>query len=83
MAAAIGFLKHRGYHELEDHAFPHTSLTLYLYGLWNCRRGCLRSPAASFGILDGKEVATMHITGMTVGPGSHPAFREGLRSSFR
>ena len=33
MAAAIGFLKHRGYHELEDHAFPHTSLTLYLYGL--------------------------------------------------
>ena len=33
MSAAIGFLKHRGYHELEDHAFPHTSLTLYLYGL--------------------------------------------------
>ena len=33
MTAAIGFLKHRGYHELEDHAFPHTSLTLYLYAL--------------------------------------------------
>ena len=33
MTAAIAFLKHRGYHELEDHAFPHTSLTLYLYGL--------------------------------------------------
>ena len=33
MAAATAFLKRRGYHELEDHAFPHTSLTLYLYGL--------------------------------------------------
>ena len=33
MTAAIAFLKHRGYHELEDHAFPHTSLTLYLYAL--------------------------------------------------
>ncbi len=33
MTAAIAFLQHRGYHELEDHAFPHTSLTLYLYGL--------------------------------------------------
>ena len=33
MTAAIAFLRHRGYHELEDHAFPHTSLTLYLYGL--------------------------------------------------
>ena len=33
MTAAIAFLQHRGYHELEDHAFPHTSLTLYLYAL--------------------------------------------------
>ena len=33
MTAAMAFLKHRGYHELEDHAFPHTSLTLYLYAL--------------------------------------------------
>ena len=33
MSAAIAFLQHRGYHELEDHAFPHTSLTLYLYAL--------------------------------------------------
>ncbi|MDE2788688.1 MAG: GNAT family N-acetyltransferase [Chloroflexota bacterium] len=33
MTAAIAFLQHRGYHELEDHAFPHTSLTLFLYGL--------------------------------------------------
>ena len=33
MAAAIVFLQRRGYHELEDHAFPHTSLTLYLYAL--------------------------------------------------
>ena len=33
MSAAIAFLRHRGYHELEDHAFPHTSLTLYLYAL--------------------------------------------------
>ena len=33
MTVAIAFLKHRGYHELEDHAFPHTSLTLYLYAL--------------------------------------------------
>ncbi len=33
MTAAISFLQHRGYHELEDHAFPHTSLTLFLYGL--------------------------------------------------
>ena len=33
MTAAIAFLRHRGYHELEDHAFPHTSLTLYLYAL--------------------------------------------------
>ena len=33
MTAAISFLQHRGYHELEDHAFPHTSLTLYLYAL--------------------------------------------------
>ena len=33
MTTAIAFLKHRGYHELEDHAFPHTSLTLYLYSL--------------------------------------------------
>jgi GNAT superfamily N-acetyltransferase len=33
MTAAIDFLQHRGYHELEDHAFPHTSLTLYLYAL--------------------------------------------------
>ncbi len=33
MTAAIAFLKHRGYHELEDHAFPHTGLTLYLYAL--------------------------------------------------
>ena len=33
MGAAIAFLKRRGYHELEDHAFPHTSLTLYLYAL--------------------------------------------------
>lgn len=31
MTAAIGFLAHRGYREVEDHAFPHTSLTLYLY----------------------------------------------------
>ena len=33
MTAAIAFLQHRSYHELEDHAFPHTSLTLYLYAL--------------------------------------------------
>ena len=33
MTAAIAFLQRRGYHELEDHAFPHTSLTLYLYAL--------------------------------------------------
>ena len=33
MTAAIAFLQHRGYHELEDHPFPHTSLTLYLYAL--------------------------------------------------
>lgn len=33
MTAAISFLQHRGYHQLEDHAFPHTSLTLYLYTL--------------------------------------------------
>ena len=33
MSAAIAFLQDRGYHELEDHAFPHTSLALYLYGL--------------------------------------------------
>ena len=33
MTAATAFLQHRGYHELEDHAFPHTSLTLYLYAL--------------------------------------------------
>ena len=33
MTAAIAFLQHRGYHEFEDHAFPHTSLTLYLYAL--------------------------------------------------
>ena len=33
MSAAIAFLQSRGYHELEDHAFPHTSLTLYLYAL--------------------------------------------------
>ena len=33
MTAAISFLHRRGYHELEDHAFPHTSLTLYLYAL--------------------------------------------------
>ena len=31
MTAAIAFLERRGYHEIEDHAFPHTSLTLYLY----------------------------------------------------
>ena len=33
MTAAIAFLQRRGYHELEDHTFPHTSLTLYLYAL--------------------------------------------------
>lgn len=33
MEAAIAFLRRRGYHEVEDHAFPHTSLTLYLYAL--------------------------------------------------
>lgn len=31
MAAAIAFLERRGYREVEEHAFPHTSLTLYLY----------------------------------------------------
>ena len=31
MPGAIAFLRSRGYHEVEDHAFPHTSLTLYLY----------------------------------------------------
>lgn len=31
MPAAIAFLRRRGYREIEDHAFPHTSLTLYLY----------------------------------------------------
>ena len=33
MTAAMAFLLHRGYHELEDHPFPHTSLALYLYAL--------------------------------------------------
>ena len=31
MTAAIAFLERRGYREVEEHAFPHTSLTLYLY----------------------------------------------------
>lgn len=33
MPGAIAFLRNRGYREIEDHAFPHTSLTLYLYAL--------------------------------------------------
>ena len=33
LTAAMSFLAHRGYREIEDHAFPHTSLTLYLYAL--------------------------------------------------
>ena len=33
MPAAIAFLRRRGYRLIEDHAFPHTSLTLYLYAL--------------------------------------------------
>ena len=33
MPEAIAFLRRRGYQEIEDHAFPHTSLTLYLYAL--------------------------------------------------
>lgn len=33
MRPAVRFLAHRGYHEMEDHAFPHTSLTLFLYRL--------------------------------------------------
>ena len=33
MPGAIAFLRGRGYREIEDHAFPHTSLTLYLYAL--------------------------------------------------
>ena len=33
MPAAIAFLRRRGYRLVEDHAFPHTSLTLYLYAL--------------------------------------------------
>lgn len=31
MPGAIAFLRGRGYTEIEDHAFPHTSLILYLY----------------------------------------------------
>ena len=31
MPGAIAFLRGRGYREAEEHAFPHTSLTLYLY----------------------------------------------------
>ncbi len=33
MPGAIAFLRNRGYREIEEHAFPHTSLTLYLYAL--------------------------------------------------
>lgn len=33
MPGAIAFLRGRGYRLVEDHAFPHTSLTLYLYAL--------------------------------------------------
>ena len=33
MPGAIAFLRRRGYREIEEHAFPHTSLTLYLYSL--------------------------------------------------
>ena len=33
MPGAIAFLRRRGYREIEEHAFPHTSLTLYLYAL--------------------------------------------------
>ena len=31
MPGAIAFLRRRGYRQVEEHAFPHTSLTLYLY----------------------------------------------------
>ncbi len=33
LTAAMSFLASRGYSEIEDHAFPHTSLSLYLYAL--------------------------------------------------
>ncbi len=33
MPGAISFLHNRGYQRIEEHAFPHTSLTLYLYAL--------------------------------------------------
>ena len=33
MPGAIAFLRRRGYRETEEHAFPHTSLRLYLYAL--------------------------------------------------
>ena len=33
MPGAIAFLRRRGYREIEEHAFPHTGLTLYLYAL--------------------------------------------------
>ena len=33
MTAAMSFLSYRGYREAEDHAFPHTGLTLYMYVL--------------------------------------------------
>ena len=33
LTAAMSFLEHRGYREVEEHAFPHTSLTLYMYAL--------------------------------------------------
>ena len=33
MPGAIAFLRRRGYSQIEEHAFPHTSLTLYLYAL--------------------------------------------------
>ena len=33
MPGAIAFLRRRGYREIEEHAFPHTSLTLYLFAL--------------------------------------------------
>ena len=33
LTAALSFLASRGYGEIEEHAFPHTSLSLHLYAL--------------------------------------------------